>query len=100
MIKQSPLIEVFRVAHQIVEDWLHLKHRTKRHTPRDMHKTIEKLVRYMAEGNAHVFWAGQHKVYYQIPDQRREGWLRLPGPTAFCTISALILSRNAGSHLR
>ncbi|KAG1785763.1 uncharacterized protein HD556DRAFT_1249371, partial [Suillus plorans] len=43
IIKQSPLIEVFRNCHVIMENAFYLKNRTIRHTHPDMAATIEKL---------------------------------------------------------
>ncbi|KAG1829034.1 hypothetical protein DFJ58DRAFT_719737 [Suillus subalutaceus] len=43
IIKQSPLIEVFRNCHVIMENAVYLKNRTIRHTHPDMAATIEKL---------------------------------------------------------
>ncbi|KAH9009876.1 hypothetical protein EDB84DRAFT_1280211 [Lactarius hengduanensis] len=41
--QQSPLIEVFRNCHVIVESAFQLTHRTLKHTPPDMTATIERL---------------------------------------------------------
>src|SRR6266702_7539001 len=41
--QQSPLIEVFRSCHVIVESAFQLTHRTLKHTPPDMTTTIERL---------------------------------------------------------
>ncbi|KAH9015957.1 hypothetical protein EDB83DRAFT_2232605, partial [Lactarius deliciosus] len=41
--QQSPLIEVFRGCHVIVESAFQLTHRTLKHTPPDMTATIERL---------------------------------------------------------
>ena len=68
MIKQSRLIEVFRATHNVVEDWLHLKHRTWRHQSKDMVQTLQHLSKYMAEGKAHVFKQGRTEIYCEITD--------------------------------
>jgi hypothetical protein len=73
MIKQLPLIEVFRTTHTVAEEWLHIKHWTNKHGSRYMHKTIVKLVQYMAQGGAHTFEMGCAQVYYQVVDQAQQG---------------------------
>jgi hypothetical protein len=73
MIKQSPLIEIFRATHAMAKEWLYLKHRTKKHGGCDMWKTMAKLVTYMAQGGVHVFQAGHRQVWHEIADQAREG---------------------------
>ncbi|KIJ35147.1 hypothetical protein M422DRAFT_181128, partial [Sphaerobolus stellatus SS14] len=58
MLKQSPLIEIFRRVHHLVDDWLHITKRSKKHAPSDMKNTLKSLCNYMAEGKAHVFIKG------------------------------------------
>ncbi|KAH8979611.1 hypothetical protein EDB92DRAFT_1806324, partial [Lactarius akahatsu] len=45
--QQSPLIEVFRSCHVIVESAFQLTHQTLKHTPLDMTATIERLCKHL-----------------------------------------------------
>ncbi|KIJ34133.1 hypothetical protein M422DRAFT_52124 [Sphaerobolus stellatus SS14] len=81
MIKQSTLIEIFWATHTIVEDWLHLMHHTRQHSPSDMHLTLQRLSTYMKEGKAHVYCAGCSQIYYEVPDQFQEGLKMLEAQT-------------------
>ena len=57
--QQSPLIEVFRSCHVIVELAFQLTHRTLKHTPPDMSMTIERLRLYMQSTSCHEFRKGR-----------------------------------------
>ncbi|KIJ27529.1 hypothetical protein M422DRAFT_62013 [Sphaerobolus stellatus SS14] len=77
MIKQSPLIEVFRGVHHLVEDWLHIAKRTKKHADRNMENTLKKLSMYMKDGQAHVQIPGRKDVSFEVPDQQRVGYAKI-----------------------
>lgn len=57
--KQSPLIEVFRSCHVMVESAFQLTHRTLKHTPPDMTATIERLRAYMESSGMCKFQRGR-----------------------------------------
>jgi hypothetical protein len=57
--KQSPLIDVFRTCHVMVESTFQLTHRTLKHTPPDMTWTIERLRAYMQTSGTCEFRQGQ-----------------------------------------
>ncbi|KAG2125101.1 hypothetical protein DEU56DRAFT_744063, partial [Suillus clintonianus] len=54
IIKQSPLIEVFRNCHVIMENAFYLKNRTIQHTHPNMAATIEKLRSYIQSTLAYI----------------------------------------------
>ncbi|KIM55070.1 hypothetical protein SCLCIDRAFT_17457 [Scleroderma citrinum Foug A] len=55
IIKESPLIEVYRHCHVTVENAFHLQYRTLHHSPPDMTKTIQRLAARIKEKGAHTF---------------------------------------------
>lgn len=57
--QQSPLIEVFRSCHVIVESAFQLTHRTLKHTPPDMSTTIERLRLHMQSTSCCEFRKGR-----------------------------------------
>ncbi|KAG2084330.1 uncharacterized protein F5147DRAFT_748810 [Suillus discolor] len=54
IIKESPLIEVYRNCHVTMENAFHLQHRTIRHAAPDMTKTIQKLAARIKQKNPHT----------------------------------------------
>ncbi|KAF9525694.1 hypothetical protein CPB83DRAFT_771677 [Crepidotus variabilis] len=67
IIDESVLIELFRDCHLTVENGFHLEHRTIRHSPPDMTKTINRLKHFINENRPHVFTPGR-KVHHCTPD--------------------------------
>jgi hypothetical protein len=57
--QQSPLIEVFRSCHVIVESAFQLTHRTLKHAPPDMTRTIERLRTHMQTSGCIEFRKGR-----------------------------------------
>jgi hypothetical protein len=57
--QQSPLIEVFRSCHIIVESAFQLTHRTLKHTPPDMTLMIERLCMHMQTSGCSEFRKGR-----------------------------------------
>ncbi|KAI0683240.1 hypothetical protein BC835DRAFT_1409447 [Cytidiella melzeri] len=55
ILKQSPLIEVFRRIHQTMQDNFHLLHRSVRHAPPDLTNTIQALCDLLRKNKAHEF---------------------------------------------
>ncbi|KAI0691137.1 hypothetical protein BC835DRAFT_1417357 [Cytidiella melzeri] len=55
ILKQSPLIEVFRRIHQTMQDNFHLLHRSVRHAPPDLTNTIQALCDLLRKNKAHKF---------------------------------------------
>ncbi|KAH9158641.1 hypothetical protein EDB89DRAFT_2118542 [Lactarius sanguifluus] len=71
--KQSPLIEVFRSCHVMVESAFQLTHRTLKHTPPDMTATIERLRAYMQSSGTCEFRQGR-VVDREIADNLVKGF--------------------------
>ncbi|KAH9028298.1 hypothetical protein EDB85DRAFT_1867916 [Lactarius pseudohatsudake] len=71
--KQSPLIEVFRSCHVMVESAFQLTHRTLKHTPPDMTATIERLRAYMQSSDTCEFRQGR-VVEREIADNLVKGF--------------------------
>ncbi|KAI0702312.1 hypothetical protein BC835DRAFT_1411137 [Cytidiella melzeri] len=55
ILKQSPLIEIFRRIHQTMQDNFHLLHRSVRHAPPDLTNTIQALCDLLRKNKAHEF---------------------------------------------
>ncbi|KAI0074535.1 hypothetical protein K474DRAFT_1601263 [Panus rudis PR-1116 ss-1] len=53
VLKQSPLIELFRHVHRLMQDNLHVLHRTVRHARPDLRSTIQVLRNLLEESKAH-----------------------------------------------
>ena len=70
--QQSPLIEVFRNCHVIVESAFQLTHRTLKHTPPDMTATIERLRVHMQTTGCSEFRKGR-VVEREITDAIQKG---------------------------
>ncbi|KAH9167844.1 hypothetical protein EDB89DRAFT_1890233 [Lactarius sanguifluus] len=70
--KQSPLIEVFRSCHVIVEKAFQLTHRTLKHAPPDMTATIERLRTHMQTSGLCEFRRGR-AVEREITDNIARG---------------------------
>ncbi|KAH9169083.1 hypothetical protein EDB89DRAFT_1854937 [Lactarius sanguifluus] len=71
--KQSPLIEVFRSCHVMVESAFQLTHRTLKHMPPDMTATIERLRAYMQSSGTCEFQQGR-VVDREIADNLVKGF--------------------------
>ncbi|EGO28319.1 hypothetical protein SERLADRAFT_346588, partial [Serpula lacrymans var. lacrymans S7.9] len=72
VIKQSPLIKVYRNCHVTVENAFHLQHRTSQHTPPDMTKTIQKLAAWIREKSPYPFKQGREAIA-SITDKVADG---------------------------
>ncbi|KAG1739267.1 hypothetical protein EDB19DRAFT_1635903, partial [Suillus lakei] len=68
IIKELPLIEVYRNCHVTMENAFHLQHRTIRHAAPDMTKTIQKLAARIKQKNPHTKKEGRSALH-SIPDQ-------------------------------
>lgn len=53
VIKQSPLIEVFRAVHTTVQEHFYLLHRSTRHAPKDLTNTLQTLCAILEHERAH-----------------------------------------------
>ncbi|KAH9023949.1 hypothetical protein EDB85DRAFT_1870357 [Lactarius pseudohatsudake] len=71
--KQSPLIEVFRSCHVMVESAFQLTHRTLKHTPPDMTVTIDRLRAYMQSSDTCEFRRGR-VIEREIADNLVKGF--------------------------
>jgi len=72
ILKQSPLIEVFKNMRIQFERMFTLDHRTTRHSPPRLQRTFDKLANYMTKNGANVFTAGRTATY-SIPDVMGKG---------------------------
>ncbi|KAG1896135.1 uncharacterized protein F5891DRAFT_959147, partial [Suillus fuscotomentosus] len=72
IIKESPLIEVYRNCHVVIKNRFHLQHQTIRHAQPEMMNTIRKLSTKIKENYAHIKKEGR-KALWSIPDQINEG---------------------------
>jgi hypothetical protein len=68
IIKESPLIELYRECHMAVENGFHLQHRTVRHAPPDMTKTLRKLRQTLQITKPHIYEPAR-AADNSIPDQ-------------------------------
>ncbi|KAI0072064.1 hypothetical protein K474DRAFT_1678964 [Panus rudis PR-1116 ss-1] len=75
VLKQSPLIELFRHVHRLMQDNFHLIHRTVRHAPPDIGNTIKVLCKLLQESKGYTFVKDRKSV--RIPDHLHEGMLLL-----------------------
>ncbi|KAI0077254.1 hypothetical protein K474DRAFT_1583713, partial [Panus rudis PR-1116 ss-1] len=53
VLKQSPLIEIFRHAPHLMQDNFHLMHRSVQHAPPDLTATITALREILRENGTH-----------------------------------------------
>lgn len=72
IIKESPLIEVYRNCHVTMENAFHLQHRTIRHAPPSVTKMIRKLTTLIKEKHSHVR-KDCRGAFQSIPDQIAAG---------------------------
>lgn len=77
-MKRSILIEVYRSAHQMIENNFYLTHRTIRHTSPKMLATITRLRKYIEgpEQSPHQFRAGRTQKH-KIPNHVGSGFTLL-----------------------
>lgn len=68
IIKESPLIELYRECHVAVEKGFYLEHRTIRHKHPDMSSSLRKLRAHIEENMSLIFTPGR-KADSSIPDQ-------------------------------
>lgn len=97
IMKRSVLIEVYRLAHQMIENNFYLTHRTIRHSSPRMNCTLAKLAAYIegADRNPHVFTRGR-AVKYEIPDYVSEGFARLTEDADLCAVSDMSEGTSIG----
>ncbi|KAG1815388.1 hypothetical protein EV424DRAFT_1325399, partial [Suillus variegatus] len=76
IINKSPLIELYRECHIMIENGFHLKNRTMKHAPPDMTKTLQKLRDEIQSHSPHKFVAGR-RADYQMEDEIVEGMTML-----------------------
>ncbi|EPS93457.1 hypothetical protein FOMPIDRAFT_24388, partial [Fomitopsis schrenkii] len=72
ILKQSPLIEVFKNIRISLENMFALEHRTYKHSPPRLQQTFRKLARYMENTNTHAMIAGR-KSSYTVADASESG---------------------------
>lgn len=72
ILKESPLIGVFKNVHIQAETMFGLKHQTIRHSPPNMQQTFGVLAVYMRKHNANVIVRGRSSAYC-VPDAMRSG---------------------------
>lgn len=63
ILKQSPLIEVFKNIRISLENMFALQHRTYKHSPPRLERTFRKLACYMQNTEAHTMIPGRKSAY-------------------------------------
>jgi hypothetical protein len=88
IMKRSILIEVYRSAHQMIENNFYLTHRTINHSSPKMLRTMNKLRAYIesSERNPHVYTKGR-SVHHEIPDYVSNGFALLTEDADLCAIA-------------
>ncbi|KAL6307299.1 hypothetical protein BKA93DRAFT_747706 [Sparassis latifolia] len=76
ILKESVLIEVFKIVRINFEDMFALDHRTYRHSPPKMQQTFNKLGNYVRQKKTHIRIPGQ-KAKYIVPDVMEAGMCKL-----------------------
>ncbi len=72
IIKQSPLIELFRKVHTLFQDNFHLVHRSVRHAPPDTASTLKVLLDELKKSDVHAF-KPERRAEVKLEDHLREG---------------------------
>ncbi|KAH7904953.1 hypothetical protein BJ138DRAFT_1138408 [Hygrophoropsis aurantiaca] len=72
VILESPLVEIYRNTHSIIENNFMHNHRTISHTEPDMTKTLQTLIKTMASKSPHLPNLGRSSTY-AIPDLLDKG---------------------------
>ncbi|KAF9549258.1 hypothetical protein CPC08DRAFT_794174 [Agrocybe pediades] len=67
ILDESILIELFRDCHVTIENDFHLTHRTIKHHPPNMTKTLHRMAHHFESGNPHTYTAGR-KADYNVRD--------------------------------
>ncbi len=63
ILEESILIEMYRNCHVMVENAFHLEHRTTKHSPSDMTRTLQKLAGEIQQSHTHIFTPGRTAKY-------------------------------------
>ena len=71
ILKQSPLIEMFRQIHTSMQDHFHLLHRSIRHAPASLKSTLDALGVLLEDGHTHTI--DETRQARKIMDHLREG---------------------------
>ena len=79
ILKQSPLIEVFRHLHRTMQDNFHLLHRSVRHAPPNQQNSIQALCALLRNNKAHEFERG--RTSYKLTDHMDEGINKMQSTT-------------------
>ncbi len=80
ILRQAALIGVYKAIRISLESMFALNHRTYRHSPPKMEKTLQRLCAYMQQKGTHLIQPGpRHKSAYSIPDMIDQGLLKLQG---------------------
>ncbi|TFK78632.1 hypothetical protein K466DRAFT_507002 [Polyporus arcularius HHB13444] len=72
IIKQSPLIELFRKVHTLFQDNFHLVHRSVRHALPDIASTLKVLLDELKKSDVHAF-KPERRAEVKLEDHLREG---------------------------
>jgi hypothetical protein len=97
-MSRSILIEVYRSAHQIIENNFYLTHRTIRHSSPKMTRTLEHLSRYIADTkhNPHIFTSGR-TTRHQVTDLVTTGFAMLSEDAELCRDDASAEDTGTGT---
>ncbi|KAI0779057.1 hypothetical protein BC629DRAFT_1289968, partial [Irpex lacteus] len=75
VLKQSPLIEIFRKLHHTMQDNFHLTSRTVRHAPQNQLNTLQALCTMLHVNKAYEYQ--KDRKSYELTDHVREGIYKL-----------------------
>lgn len=59
IVKNSPLISIYRNCHSNIEENYHLVNRTTNHHPASIPRSLKRLRKYIEDGKPHTFTAGR-----------------------------------------
>ncbi|KAI0090786.1 hypothetical protein BDY19DRAFT_1035348 [Irpex rosettiformis] len=85
ILKQSPLIEVFRHLHRTMQDSFHLPHRSVRHAPQSQENTLQALCALLCANKAYEF--EDNRKSYELTDHVHEGIYKLQSSATIVTMA-------------
>ncbi|KAI0083556.1 hypothetical protein BDY19DRAFT_1079007 [Irpex rosettiformis] len=84
ILKQSPLIEIFRHLHRTMQDNFHLLHRSVRHAPQSQQNTLQALCTLLCTNKAYEIEDGRKS--YELIDHVHEGIYKLQSSGTVATV--------------
>ncbi|KAH7906214.1 hypothetical protein BJ138DRAFT_1223402 [Hygrophoropsis aurantiaca] len=77
ILKQSPLIEIFRRVHVLIQDNFHMLHRSVRHAPPNLKNTLSVLCALLEKHKAHEIVPNRNTSPEALKDHFKDGMLVL-----------------------